>query len=200
MSHDTWIHRLARVLVRPLANTPVTPNHLTIARAITGLLAAGTLASGSHEVAIVGACVFLVSMILDRADGELARLTARSSDNGHFLDLAADCICDGAALLALGLAARDGAFGPWAPWMGALAALSAGLIFAQVIAIDRAHGAATVSMPTFFGIDPDDFIIVIPLAIVFDFADPVLGAATLATPVVFVLVSWHLRTQHSARR
>jgi len=47
MSHNTWIHRVVRVsLVKPLINIPVTPNHLTTARLLTGIAAAALVAKG----------------------------------------------------------------------------------------------------------------------------------------------------------
>ena len=48
MSHDTWIHRCARVLVRPLVRTRVTPNHLTTVRLLTGLGSAAAFAAGDE--------------------------------------------------------------------------------------------------------------------------------------------------------
>ena len=37
--HTSWTHRLARLLVRPLVGTPITPYHLTTARLVTGVAA-----------------------------------------------------------------------------------------------------------------------------------------------------------------
>ena len=41
MSHNTWIHRIVRVGVRPLVPTAVSPNHITRLRLILGVAAAG---------------------------------------------------------------------------------------------------------------------------------------------------------------
>jgi archaetidylinositol phosphate synthase len=79
MSHDTWIHRAARVCVRPLLETPVVPNHLTAARLVSGIAAAGLIASAQAQLTIVGCVLFLLSTLLDRADGELARLSGRAT-------------------------------------------------------------------------------------------------------------------------
>lgn len=79
MSHDTWIHRAVRGAVRPLARTPVTPNQVTTLRLITGLAAAAAFAQGGEGWRQVGAGLFLVSLFLDRADGELARASGKSS-------------------------------------------------------------------------------------------------------------------------
>ncbi|MCH8834893.1 MAG: CDP-alcohol phosphatidyltransferase family protein, partial [Proteobacteria bacterium] len=65
--------------VRPLVGTAVTPNHLTTLRLATGLAAAGALAVGTSPWQHVGAAIFVVSLVLDRADGELARLAGKTS-------------------------------------------------------------------------------------------------------------------------
>ncbi len=47
MSHDTWIHRVARVtVVKPLVHTAVRPNQVTTVRLLTGIAAAAALAIG----------------------------------------------------------------------------------------------------------------------------------------------------------
>ena len=54
--NDTWTHALARMAVRPLLGTGVTPNHLTTLRLLTGLLAWATLAGGPSGAACSGCC------------------------------------------------------------------------------------------------------------------------------------------------
>ena len=39
MSQVTWVHLAARVCVRPLVSTVVTPNHITTVRLVAGLAA-----------------------------------------------------------------------------------------------------------------------------------------------------------------
>src|SRR3954466_763287 len=75
MSQNTLIHRLVRPAVRAVAaHTSLTPNHVTTLRLATGLAASMMFAQGIYGwVAIIGGCIFLLSMLLDRADGELAR-------------------------------------------------------------------------------------------------------------------------------
>ena len=94
MSHDTWAHKLVRVAVRPLARTAVTPNQVTTARLITGLAAVAMLASGDPPWVAVGGAVYIFSMLLDRADGMLARLTGQSSHWGHVYDLICEYYAD----------------------------------------------------------------------------------------------------------
>ena len=70
MVGDSWTHRLARPLVRPLVGTRVTPNHLTTLRLLTGLGACAALAVGDRGLEIWGGWLWLASALRDRADGE----------------------------------------------------------------------------------------------------------------------------------
>ena len=200
MSHDTWIHRLARVCVRPLTATPVTPNHLTTARLLSGVAAAALVAAGAAPWTIIGCALFLISMLLDRADGELARLSGKTSAFGHRLDLWADAVCDTLIVLALGIAQRDGVFGGWAVPMGAIAALSVAVIFLNVLALDQRLGSGGVSFQATAGFDPDDAIAIVPVAVACGVGDWVLLAALLAAPAAAWMVVRHLRKQLAADR
>ena len=190
MNHDTWIHRAARVCVAaPLAGTPITPNHLTILRLVLGLAAAAVFASGERSLVLAGCGIFLVSMLLDRADGELARLTGRTSRFGHIFDIAADAVCDCLVLVAVGIGARHGVFGEWAIAMGALGGVSVAAIFLTLLHVETRRGTGTVVFPGLAGFDPDDAMILIPIALAAGLADWLLLASALTAPAVaFVLV------------
>ncbi|MGH2521349.1 MAG: CDP-alcohol phosphatidyltransferase family protein [Anaerolineales bacterium] len=79
---------LARWLARQLAPTPVTPIHLTLTFTLVGLLAAWLLAL-DRWLPLAG-LLLLIKSWLDAADGSLARVRARPSRVGRFLD----SICD----------------------------------------------------------------------------------------------------------
>ena len=192
MSHNTWIHRLARTCVRPLVHSPMTPNHLTGLRLLSGLAASICLATGQPAWINTGCGLFIISMLLDRADGELARLSGKTSAFGHRFDLWTDALCDSLILLGLGIGMRDGSFGTWAVAMGSIAAASSGIIFYQVLALDKRLGAGSVMFQAVAGFDPDDAIIIVPLAAAFGFGDWILAAAAVATPLAVVLVLKHL--------
>src|SRR5690348_18178222 len=83
MSHDTWAHRIVRPVVRRLAATSVTPNQLTTLRLLTAIAAALLLATADRGLSILGGAIFLVSFFLDRADGDLARVSGKSSPWGQ---------------------------------------------------------------------------------------------------------------------
>ena len=70
--------RLARVMVRPLARTRVTPNQITMASLVIALAGAALFASGRPELMVWAALVFAAARFIDHIDGELARMTSRA--------------------------------------------------------------------------------------------------------------------------
>ena len=189
MIHDTWLHRVARVCVAaPLAGTRVTPNHLTALRLVLGLAAAAAFASGERGPVLAGCAVFLVSMLLDRADGELARLTGRTSRFGRLFDIAADAVCGCLVLVAVGVGARHGVFGGWAIVMGALGGVSVAGILLALLHVETRRGAGTVVFSGPAGFDPDDAMILIPIALAAGLADWLLLASALTAPAVALVL------------
>jgi hypothetical protein len=87
---DFYVHRrTANLLVRLLAETTVTPNQVTILSGITAIVAGvliGTATSVRPWQPVLGAAVFFSSIVLDCADGQLARLRKTSSFTGRALD------------------------------------------------------------------------------------------------------------------
>lgn len=193
MSHDTWIHYVARVVARPLSKTPVTPNQVTTARLATGFAAAGMLAIGREPWPDVAAGVFVLAIVLDRADGELARMTGKTSPFGHAYDLIADATCNALIFIALGVGLRESLFGMWAIPMGALAGIAVAAILAMVVRIEAAAGARAAELGGFAKFDPDDAMLVVPLAIWLGGATVLLAAASIGAPLFALLFAWKFR-------
>ena len=188
MSYNTWIHKIARQLVQPLVDTPVTPNHLTTGRLLSGLAAAVCFAIGELSWNLLGALAFIVSMLLDRADGELARLSGKSSKFGAIYDLVTDAICNAALFIGLGVAAMDGELGNWALVMGIVAGISISIIFYMVIEVAASIDASAAAFNSFAGFDPDDAMIIVPIGAALGFGQLLLTLAAFITPVVAVFI------------
>lgn len=107
-----WALDPARRLARALRDTPVRPNALTLASAALMLGAAAAVAfAGGGPVARVGAAVALaLALVLDTADGHLARLQGTASVFGRWLDAVLDEAGDMGlhAAIAWSAFARDG--------------------------------------------------------------------------------------------
>src|ERR1700735_685663 len=85
-----WDARLGRRLVTPLKDSWVTPNHLTTVRLIVGLAGALAFTPGTWGWTNLAALLVILSNFLDHTDGELARISGKSSRIGHLYDLASD--------------------------------------------------------------------------------------------------------------
>ncbi len=184
MSHNTWIHRGVRVFVRPIANTAVTPNQLTFVRLLTGIGAAVTIGIGITPWEHIGAGIFVISVILDRADGELARMTGKTSRGGHVLDLSADALCNVLILVGLGVGLRESAYGGWAVPMGLIAGAAVATILWMTIRMEELEGRRAAERGNLAGFDPDDAILAIPVFVWLGFSAGLLMAATICAPLV----------------
>src|ERR1700761_8122970 len=127
-----WDARLARRLVAPLINSWVRPNHLTTLRLLVGLASAAAFIPGRYGWSNIAALLLILSNFLDHTDGELARMSGKTSRIGHLYDLASDAAVTILLFIAIGVgvAAKPGTdFGlPPALW-GLTAGTAIALIF-----------------------------------------------------------------------
>lgn len=100
---NTYLLRpIAGLIVWGLYYTPITPNQITIASTLVGILAAFFYLGGNAKAtAIAGLCITLKD-ILDSADGQLARAKQQYSRIGRFLDSIGDFVVDVAVFGAIG--------------------------------------------------------------------------------------------------
>jgi len=80
------------------------PNLITAVATLVGLVGAALLASAQQPLQVLGALVFISATILDGSDGEVARLSLRTSKLGGRLDLIGDNIVNAAVFVAIGTA------------------------------------------------------------------------------------------------
>lgn len=179
--------------MRPLVGTPVTPNHLTTLRLATGIGAAACYAVGSSPWPEVGGAIFILSMLLDRADGDLARLTGRTSPGGHRYDLIVDAFSNAVAFLGLGLGLRSGGYGGWAVAMGLAAGAGVLAVLGLTLRVEKAAGERAAEPKGIAGFDPDDLMLAIPLAAWLDVREPVLVGAAVGAPLFAAAFTWRFR-------
>jgi phosphatidylglycerophosphate synthase len=90
-----------------LARLGVSPNAVTAAFIASGVAGGVVVAFGGLTTAIIAAVLVQLGLLLDCADGELARLTKRSgSVRGIYLDRIGHYLCDAALIVGLGLRAQ----------------------------------------------------------------------------------------------
>lgn len=122
---------LARLIVRGLVHTPITPNQVTAVQPILAAIAGYFVAFGDHRRLVLAAVLFEIRSILDCVDGTLARAKKLTSGHGHAVDAVADWI--GTLLLYAGIMWRFQLHPPppgaWSRWLSVDAVLA--LVLAQ---------------------------------------------------------------------
>jgi phosphatidylglycerophosphate synthase len=158
---EPWDQRLARLLVRPLARTPVRPNHITSLSLAAGLGAAALFALGSPAASNGAAALFMLAAFLDHADGELARMTGRVSRFGHHLDYAVGAANYTLLFVGLGLGLSRGPMGDDALVLGLAAGLSNPVILTLRMTMEKQYGKRAVAHPSRAGFELEDFMYLI---------------------------------------
>ncbi|QBQ53440.1 CDP-alcohol phosphatidyltransferase family protein [Nitrosococcus wardiae] len=193
MTNTPWDARLAALIVRPLCNSWVTPNHLTTLRLVTGLGAA--LCFGSGEWLNLAAWLWVMSTFLDHTDGELARMSGKQSRGGHFYDLATDAVATVGLFIGIGWGLTSSHLGEWTLLMGGVAGIAIAIIFHFRNEIEQRSGKIATKQPSFAGFEPEDTLYLLPLIMWLDGLILFLLAATLITPIIAILVGWQYFAQ-----
>ncbi len=190
-----WDARLARLIVAPLKNTPVTPNHLTTVRLGVGLAGAAAFTSGTYGWSNLAALLLVVSNFLDHADGELARLTGKTSRFGHCYDLASDAVVTILLFVAMGVGVGAQpvpglvlALGVPPAALGAIAGTAVALIFFLRMRIEEMAGKAASRQASLGGFETEDILYLLPLVTLCNGVTPFLVAAAAGAPLFAVWV------------
>jgi phosphatidylglycerophosphate synthase len=100
---NTYLLRpIAGMLVWALYYTPITPNQVTLASILSGIVAAFFYWKGTSGAFMIAGLLITVKDILDSADGQLARAKQQQSRVGRFLDSIGDFIVDAAVFGSIG--------------------------------------------------------------------------------------------------
>jgi phosphatidylglycerophosphate synthase len=200
MVGDSWTHKIARLCILPLVDTPVTPNHLTTLRLVSGVAACAAFAVGDRDWDIWGGWLWLLSAFLDRADGELARVTGKTSPWGHRYDMVCDVTVTSLFFLGAGIGLRVTWLGDWAILLGALGA--AGVFAAELFAeaIDRRKAdTGEKAYPGIWGFDFDDVLYLFAPIVWLGWQMPFVIGASVGAPAFALLTWWKLRRLEQAK-
>ena len=130
--------RITRVLSH--CSLRVTPNHVTIAAILVGVLAAWLVGRGTYVPVAIAGVLLELNSILDSCDGELARLRYQYSKIGQWLDNLSDDIVDNLFIALAGASLGGG----WAS-LGIAAASGRVLVsLATYVSVYRATGTGDV--------------------------------------------------------
>lgn len=193
MIQATWTHLLARVMVRPLIGTGVTPNHLTTLRLLTGLAACAALALGTRAGDWWGGGLWLLSAFLDRADGELARIGNMMSAAGHRYDFLVDNLVTTAFFVAIGIGLRASWLGTWSIPLGLLAGVCVLLSMWWSERLETRTGRIARAYSGRWGFDLDDLLYLMGPVAWLGWLAPILVGAVLGTAAMAAITLVRLR-------
>jgi archaetidylinositol phosphate synthase len=196
-----WDARLARRLVAPLKGGPITPNHLTTLRLVVGLAAAAAFMRGGYAWSNLGALLLILSNFLDHADGELARISGKSSRFGHYYDLACDAAVTILAFVAMGAGDAAKSAAKVSPVvLGMVAGTAIALIFLLRMRIEALAGKPATRQAALGGFETEDILYLLPLVTLCAAINPFLFVASIGAPLFLVLVALDYRSVLSAPR
>ena len=189
--YQTYAHAFARIFVRPLIGTWVRPNHLTWLRLLTGIAACALLSVGSRSTAVWSGILWVVSCLLDRADGELARMGDLRSDSGKVLDFYSDMILDSFWFLGAGIGLRHSSLGEYAAPLGVLACGSMLLTMWSSELLERlsAPGVKAFDFKGVKRFHPDDMLFLLAPFTWLGWLVPILVASSVCTPIFAIVIS-----------
>ncbi len=192
MEKPPYDQRLARVLVRPLISTGITPNQMTTITVIFAFAGAWLIATGHPPHIHIGAALFALARFLDHFDGELARQTGQTSKFGYYYDYVAGASSYAALFIGLGVAFEDGWLGEWSAVLGAAGALSAFAAMILSLDIDKRAGEGTAGYPGYAGFELEDGIYLIAPIIWLGWAQPFFVGASVGAVIygLWTLISF----------
>ena len=189
MGMKPWDSCLANYLVRPFCSTKLSPNHITTLSLVFGLGSGLFFAVGNPIIANWAALLYMLATLLDHCDGELARLTGKTSRFGHCYDLIAGGINYVLLFIGIGLGLRnDTVIGNHAIILGLTAGLSVGVIVGLRMIMEDRGGKSATQQPSFAGFEIEDVLYLIGPITWFGGLRPFLTAAGIGAPIFMVLV------------
>jgi phosphatidylglycerophosphate synthase len=140
--------------------------------------------------------LLVISNFLDHTDGELARLSGKTSRLGHWYDLGSDFLVT--ILLFTGIGAGVAA-GPHPAFLvaplalGVLAGLAVALIFYLRMRIEGVAGKTGSQQGSLGGFQTEDVLYLMPLVTLCNAAAPFLIAAAIGAPLYALWVVFDFR-------
>ena len=188
MSNKPWDARIAATIVSPFANSIyVQPNHFTLLRLIVGLAGAAYFAAG--HCANTAALLIAFSNFLDHTDGELARMTGKTSRFGHYFDLVSDAVVTISMFIGIGVGLARQGMDTWAPLIGGVAGIAVTIIFHLRNLTEQQHGKAATRQAQAAGFEIEDVLYLLPLVTWCNLLDYFLYSAAIGAPCACAIVA-----------
>lgn len=131
--------------------------------------------------------MFVLSMLLDRADGELARQTGKSSPFGYRYDIISDCLVDLLTFIGIGIGVGAIAGFAWlGPVVGAFVGGMVVFLFWQLYVQKSVDLKGLSFLNGRFTIDADDAMIMVPILVWLGLSRQTLVVAAIVAPVTAI--------------
>ena len=186
MKNPPYDQRIARVLVQPLARLGVTPNQVTAVSLLLALGAGALFVVGGAPAIHWAAGLFVLARFLDHFDGELARLTGKTSRFGYYFDYTAGGLGFAALFAGIGWGLAAGPLGGWALALGLAGCASALLAMGLNLDLDRQLGLGegeAVGYPGWAGFELEDGIYLLAPVTWLGWLEPFFVAAGIGATV-----------------
>ncbi len=200
---STVTHGIARFCVKPLVGSPITPNHITTIRLLMGLAACAAFTVGERSSDIWGGVLWVLSAFLDRADGELARISGLTSKWGYIYDNICDAVLHPLFFLTIGIGLRDSFLGSWSIVMGLVAGLSEAVVTQLVLATEQQTDSGEKVFPRIGPFDIDDVYYLFGPVAWFNALLPLLIGASIGAPIFAAITGasiwWRFKKERTPR-
>jgi archaetidylinositol phosphate synthase len=167
----------------------VRPNHLTVLRLVTGLAACALLSVGSRITGVWSGILWVVSCMLDRADGELARMGDLRSESGKTLDFYSDMILDSLWFLGAGIGLRHSSLGTSALPLGILTCCAMLLTLWSSELFERLSPPGVKAFAGVGRFHPDDALFLLAPLTWLGWLVPILVVSSVCTPIFAVVIA-----------
>ena len=199
MTATPWDQRIARLIARGLAPTRIRPNVVTSWGLVIGLGAAYLFSRGDAASMNWAGLLFMIAVLNDHLDGELARLTDTTSVFGHYYDHVAAATSYIGAFVGMGIGLARGDMGPTAIALGIAAGVSIVAIFTLRANMESRLGKEVTEQPSFAGFEIEDTLYLIGPITWLGWNGPLLTAAGIGTPLFLLWVVWDWFRQRRGR-
>lgn len=144
---------LSRLMTRVLIDTPISPNHVSLAAMAFGIAAAVCASLGTYQWVALAGVLYWIGAVVDCVDGELARLRLQGSKVGEWLDTLADDVSTYGLMAGLGIGLTYAGADPMWQYIGVGGAVVGFVLQAKLYADLHRWGMTidTAQYPWFFG-------------------------------------------------
>jgi archaetidylinositol phosphate synthase len=152
-----------------------------------GIAACALLAVGTRTTAAWSGALWIATCVLDRADGELARMADLRSESGKVLDYYSDMILDASWFLGAAFGLRHGALGDIAVPLGVLSCGSMLLCIWYAEMFERLSGPGVKAWSGVQRFHPDDALFLLAPLTWLNWLAPILVASSICTPIIAIV-------------